>query len=168
MLGMFKDTVLEFRFWVNISLLQTESLVPLPGPATSFLSCTCISFTISNQKDLHRVFFVKVQKYSIPILQHFRFSVINSRKGHFAQQTWNRLHLHITRHNSGSLLCSEKSRLFFSCNINALRMPWFSRVCFVLFLAGIGQILVASGKQDKTVSNYRDRSKLYARALWFQ
>ena len=61
----------------------------------------------------------------------------------------------------------RKKPPFFSCNINgvALRMPWFSRVCFVLFLAAIGQILVASGKQDKTVSNYRDRSKLYARAL---
>ena len=40
-------------------------------------------------------------------------------------------------------------------------MPWSSRVCFALRLAAIGQILVASEKQDKTVSNYRDRSKLY-------
>ena len=33
-----------------------------------------------------------------------------------------------------------------------MRIPRFSHVCFVLFLAAIGQILVASEKQDKTVS----------------
>jgi len=42
-----------------------------------------------------------------------------------------------------------------------VRMPCFSRACLALFLAAIGEILAASEKQVRTVSSYRDRSKLY-------
>lgn len=57
----------------------------------------------------------------------------------------------------------KKATLVYSCNLNgvALRMPWFSHVCFVLLLAAIGQILVASEKQDKAVSRYRNRSRFH-------
>ena len=42
-----------------------------------------------------------------------------------------------------------------------MRIPWFSHASFILLLATIGLISVASEEQDKTVSNYRDRSKVY-------
>lgn len=42
-----------------------------------------------------------------------------------------------------------------------MRIPWFSHVRFILCLAAIVQMSVASEEQDKAVSNYRDRSKLY-------
>ena len=42
-----------------------------------------------------------------------------------------------------------------------MRIPWFSHASFILPLAAIGQISVASEEQDKTVSNYRDRWKVY-------
>ena len=42
-----------------------------------------------------------------------------------------------------------------------MSIPWFSHASFILLLAAIGQISVASEEQDKTVSNYRDRLKLY-------
>ena len=42
-----------------------------------------------------------------------------------------------------------------------MRIPWFSHASFILLLAAIGLISVASEEQDKTVSNYRDRSKVY-------
>ena len=42
-----------------------------------------------------------------------------------------------------------------------MRIPWFSHVRFILLLAAIGQMSVASEEQDEAISKYRDRSKLF-------